>query len=237
MRIIAYLRVSTDKQVQNGKDGISAQKYACEQFAKNKGWCIDEFVEEAGLSGALKISRRPGLMSAIERIKKGDILIVYKLDRLARTRQVLDKIIEEVEEKKKARIISSLGEGTETKNRYDFNARMGENTAIFALSMERTLAEIRTKNKMDEKKSKNECVGHIPYGFKLCDDGLHLEVNIDEQKIIKEMAILREQGLTIRKAANVLNEKNLFNRGNRPWTYSAFFRICNRHGAVANQNE
>lgn len=235
MRVIAYLRVSSIQQVQNGKDGISAQRYACEEFAKKSDFVIDMFFEDVGLSGALPIHRRLGLVNALNELKKGDVLLVYKTDRLARTKKILYAIKEEIE-KKKCKFLSCLGEGTESKGKYDFTARMGEETAEFALSMERLLAEIRTKNKMDEKKSRNECVGHIPYGMKLAEDGVHLELCSQEQAIISVMRELKESGTPIRKAACILNERNLLNRGNRPWNHGSFFRIMKRNRAVRIQN-
>ena len=88
---------------------------------------------------------------------------------------------------------------------------------------------------MDEKKSKNECVGHIPYGFKLCQDGVHLEQCEEEQNVIVAMLQLRDQGISTRKGAKILNDMNLFNRGNKPWSRSAFLRILTRHGADVNR--
>ena len=234
MRVIAYLRVSSIKQVQSGRDGISAQRYACEEYAKKNNLVIDRFFEDIGLSGALKIHRRPGLVGALNDLKKGDTLLVYKTDRLARTKEILYAIKEDVE-KKKCRFISCLGEGTESKGKYDFTARMSEETAEFALSMERLLAEIRTKNKMDEKKSKNERVGHIPFGMKLSDDGVHLEQDPKEQEIMMYMQQLRRDGYSITKASAYLNERKLFNRGGIPWGRSSFFRISSRDRAEVKQ--
>ena len=235
MRIIAYLRVSSIQQVQNGKDGISAQKYACEEYAKKHSLVIDRFFEDVGMSGALPIHRRLGLVNSLNELKKGDVLLVYKTDRLARTKKILYSIKDEIE-KKKCKFLSCLGEGTESTGKYDFTARMSEETAEFALSMERLLAEIRTKNKMDEKKSKNECVGHVPFGMKLAEDGIHLELCEKEQQVLATIRELREQGYSIRKGADILNERELFNRDKRLWNYGSFFRIMTRNRAVGKQS-
>ena len=78
---IAYLRVSTDKQGEQGH-GISAQRLAIQNhLATNCGELLDEYVEvESG-----KKNDRPELQKAISRCKMSRAtLIIAKLDRLSR---------------------------------------------------------------------------------------------------------------------------------------------------------
>jgi DNA invertase Pin-like site-specific DNA recombinase len=85
MRLVAYTRVSTGKQVEEGY-GLDVQRDAITRWAKREGhrivrWCADE-----GVSGTLTHAERPGLTCAFEAIESGaaEGLITYKLDRLAR---------------------------------------------------------------------------------------------------------------------------------------------------------
>lgn len=86
MKIIAYIRVSTDEQVDSGA-GLAAQRASIAAEAARRGWSIDdlEFIEDAGFSA--KNLRRPGLTDALERLKAGEasILLVSKMDRLSRS--------------------------------------------------------------------------------------------------------------------------------------------------------
>jgi DNA invertase Pin-like site-specific DNA recombinase len=78
---IAYLRVSTDKQGEQGH-GISAQRQAIRNYLiANCGDHLDEYVEvESG-----KKNDRPELLRAIQRCKTSRAtLIIAKLDRLSR---------------------------------------------------------------------------------------------------------------------------------------------------------
>ncbi|MGI0041000.1 MAG: recombinase family protein, partial [Nitrosopumilaceae archaeon] len=76
---IGYARVSTDNQSLNLQ--IDA--------LKEEG-CIKTFKDE-GISGAL-ISR-PGLKEALNSLKEGDTLVVWRLDRLGRSLQHLIEIV------------------------------------------------------------------------------------------------------------------------------------------------
>ena len=75
--IYAYLRVSTDKQ------DFEAQKLGVDDFAKNKGWIIDEYITDNGVSGAKDPTKRH-LGALLAKLKKDDILIAAEISRLGR---------------------------------------------------------------------------------------------------------------------------------------------------------
>ena len=79
-KIVALVRVSTDKQ------DVNNQKFAIEK--KYPGYDIAWF-EEPGISGAKKFRNRPELQDAIRLAKKSNLpLVVYSLSRLGRTYEV-----------------------------------------------------------------------------------------------------------------------------------------------------
>jgi DNA invertase Pin-like site-specific DNA recombinase len=86
MRLIAYLRVSTDEQANSGA-GIEAQRAAILAEASRRGWgeADVQFIEDLGYSG--KSANRSGLQLALEALKKGEAkaLVVSKMDRLSRS--------------------------------------------------------------------------------------------------------------------------------------------------------
>jgi DNA invertase Pin-like site-specific DNA recombinase len=84
MRMLAYLRVSTAEQRDNGH-GLPAQKAAIKAEAKRRGdWKLD-WVEDRGVSA--RSTQRPGLAYALARLDAGDAdgLVVARLDRLSRS--------------------------------------------------------------------------------------------------------------------------------------------------------
>jgi DNA invertase Pin-like site-specific DNA recombinase len=88
---VSYLRVSTQRQGQSGL-GIEAQRTAVEQYIKNTGGkLIDEHIEVE--SGSRR--SRPILLQSIAQAKKvGAILVIAKLDRLARNVAFVSALIE-----------------------------------------------------------------------------------------------------------------------------------------------
>ncbi len=87
MRALIYLRVSTDEQADRGLS-IPAQQDACLKYAELKQWYVDQEKDiyiDAGESA--KTVNRPALQELLSRCKKDrevNMIIVHKIDRLAR---------------------------------------------------------------------------------------------------------------------------------------------------------
>jgi len=84
MNCLLYARVSTDKQAQ--KDlSIPAQIAAMREYAKRNGWkVIGHFIDEGE---SAKTANRPELKKLLNYCKENkgvDIVIIHKIDRLAR---------------------------------------------------------------------------------------------------------------------------------------------------------
>ena len=69
MRVIGYVRVSTDEQSQSGA-GLEVQRQAIAAECKRRGWELLEVIEDAGFSA--KDLKRPGIKAALEVLKEGD---------------------------------------------------------------------------------------------------------------------------------------------------------------------
>lgn len=226
MNVVGYLRVSTDQQVESGL-GLEAQRASCIEYAKKFNFEITCFYMDEGISGAASLEKRNGILNAIDVLKKGDVLLVAKRDRLGRDNLVLALIENEVN-KKKARIISAAGEGTENDDPSSFLLRgIVDQFSIY----ERRMISVRTKAALKAKKEKGQRVGYIPFGYKLCNDGKHLEVNEEEKKTLGQLQKLRNDGHSIRQIANLMNQESLFNRKGAKWNNSSV------HGILINQNK
>ena len=90
MQFVAYLRVSTDKQGISGL-GLEAQRAALHAHVSGRGELVAEFVEvESGTNNA-----RPELQRALQEAKrKGAVLVIAKLDRLARNVAFIAALLE-----------------------------------------------------------------------------------------------------------------------------------------------
>lgn len=220
MKIIGYIRVSTDQQAESGF-GLEAQKKAIEDYASKRGKSITQCYSDEGLGGSTSLDKRPGILNAIQALAKGDILAIVKRDRLGRDPFIV-AMIESAVARKGAHIISAAGEGTD--NNDPQSILMRRMIDAFA-EYERLIIKARTKAALRVKKEKGERVGHIPFGYQLAPDGIHLEQEQNEQAIIKQIQRLRSRGLSLREMALVLNKKQLFNRANAKWNHASIFRI------------
>ena len=90
MRFVAYLRVSTDRQGASGL-GLEAQRAALQSHVSGRGDLVAEFLEvESG-----KNNSRPELQRALQEAKrKGAVLLIAKLDRLARNVAFISALME-----------------------------------------------------------------------------------------------------------------------------------------------
>ena len=160
---IIYIRVSTQKQAE-AENGLDAQKADCVAYAEKNGFCVGGVFVDAGVSGGAELQDRPGLMSAIESLKKGSVLLVAKRDRIAR--DVLNNaVIEKMVSNKKSSIISADGAG----NGNDPAAALMRNILAAMAAYEKALAGMRTKAALQAMKEAGKVYGMVPYGYKRND--------------------------------------------------------------------
>lgn len=75
--IYGYLRVSSDEQ------DVNSQKQGVDKFAADKGWTIDEYITDEGVSGGKDPDKR-NLGPLLKLIKKDDVIISSEISRLGR---------------------------------------------------------------------------------------------------------------------------------------------------------
>ncbi len=91
MRLIAYVRVSReDEQPEN-------QEHAVYRWAAERGHQIVEAVRDVGVSGAMPPGERPGWRRVMQLLEGADGVVVYALDRVARSLWDLAAVVRELE--------------------------------------------------------------------------------------------------------------------------------------------
>lgn len=75
--IYGYLRVSSDEQ------DVNSQKQGVDKFAADKGWQIDKYITDEGVSGGKDPDKR-NLGPLLKLLKKDDIIISSEISRLGR---------------------------------------------------------------------------------------------------------------------------------------------------------
>ena len=82
---------------------------------------------------------------------------------------------------------------------------------------ERLLIKARTRAALAVKKSRGERTGDIPYGWELGADGIHLEADSVEQRILVAVRQYRAEGLTLRAIGARLEAAGIVPRAGGSW--------------------
>ena len=153
MRLVAYVRVSRDdEQPEN-------QEFAIFKWAAERGHQVVETVRDVGVSGALPPGERPGWRRVLELLESAGGVVVYALDRVARSLWDLAAVVKELESKGK--LLLSVREewlqSVDPKVRQLIISILG-----WAAEMEREFIRERTREAIARLKAQGKPVGRPP---------------------------------------------------------------------------
>lgn len=222
-KAIGYVRVSTDKQADEGIS-LEAQQSRIEAWCTANGYELIAVHVDAGLSGK-RADNRPELNAAIAAAcDQQAALVVYSLSRLSRSTK--DTIVLADRLAKSDADLVSLSERIDTTSAA---GRMVFRMMAVLNEFERDLVSERTTAAMQHKKSKGERVGKVPFGFDLSDDGISLVENAREQEVLVIIQELRDAGLSLRRIADELTRRGVETKGGKTkWTHTTIARIVSR---------
>lgn len=223
-RIIAYLRVSTVGQVEDGA-GLESQLDACTGWAAARSVELAEVHQDAGISGAKQPHERPGLMAAIATLEPGDTLLVYKRDRLARD-MMASLLADDLITKQGARVVSTQGEASED----DTPTGQFIRTVLDAVSQyERAMIKARLMAGRMLKRRGHQTTRIIPYGFMADPENAGKLIKSElEQAVLSEAATLRAAGMSLRDIADALAARGMVARNGKPFSAKVLNDILKR---------
>lgn len=221
---IAYIRVSTEKQANEGVS-LEAQKSRIEQWCKSNGYELAGVYMDAGISGK-SMETRKELLAALAALKKGMALVSYSLSRLARsTKDALT--IGEMVAKKQADMVS-LSEQIDTTTAA--GRMMFQMMAVLA-EFERNLVAERTANALQHKKRTGQkYTNKTPYGFEAIEGRL-VEVK-QEAAVVAEIQAARASGTTLQAIANDLNGRGILTKTGKQWQPATIHLLLKRSTLV-----
>jgi site-specific DNA recombinase len=217
-RVIAYVRVSTEKQADGGHS-LEAQR------AKVGAWCalhdaeLVAVCEDAGLSGSSL--DRPALAAALAELEAGraDALLVCKLDRLTRSTRDLGELMDRATAGGWA--LLSVAESLDTSTAA---GRLVVSVLGAVAQWEREAVGERTAAAMGAMKAAGlYCGGTVPYGYRVENGAL-----VDEaaEQAVKAAAVeLRAAGLSLRRIGAELAARGLVPRGGGSWNARSVSRL------------
>lgn len=216
-----YLRVSTHEQADAG-NGAEAQRRALDAYydsALAKKMARVGFYEDLGVSGGVRFRDRPAGKALWGRLRKGDALVVAKLDRAFRS--AVDALVTAAEvEKLGATLVV-------TESGIDGTTPMGKMMlglfAVFA-EFERSLISQRTKAAMAARKALGLAPpGRLPAGSRnVGPEGRRKRVEDPADPdlvILKWMLDQRDRGFGYEQIAAHLRKEGVRRRSKRLWDY------------------
>lgn len=142
---IAYIRFSTNSQDE------TQQRFALDEYVKQHGLEIDEFVTDEGVSGGVSYRERK-LYKLICRMKAGDTLITTEISRLGRSLGDLNMLVtQEMKPRKLRLIVVKMGLDLDCAN-----LKAVDEMVIFAFGFaaacEKEMIQQRTQSALDARK-------------------------------------------------------------------------------------
>jgi DNA invertase Pin-like site-specific DNA recombinase len=185
MRVIGYVRVSTEEQAVSGA-GLEAQRRAIVAECKRRGWELVETLEDAGYSA--KDLKRPGVQEALRVLEacEAKALVVAKLDRLSRSMLDFAALMATAQKQSWALVALDCAVDTST----PAGEAMAHVLATFG-QFERRLIGQRTKEALAAKKAAGVRLGRRP--------------NVP-QPVVRRIQRQRARGDSFRKIADDLCE-------------------------------
>lgn len=226
LRVIAYLRVSTDAERQ--AHGLEVQRRAIEAWAAREGrelvgWHQDE------LSGTTAHERRPGLLAALEQLTRdrAGVLVVHRIDRLARD-AAEGAVIERLAMARGAAVAAVEGGGLAE----DAAGRLVRQVTLAAAEFEGSIIRERIRATKASMRARGLHQGGAPpYGWRL--DGRQLIPAPVELATLERMRALRARGHSYRRIAAELHAAGLHNRAGGRWSHAKIRELLDRAPPVA----
>lgn len=201
MRVVGYVRVSTDKQATEGRS-LEVQRETIAAYAANNGLTLVGIFEDAGMSG--HSLARPGLQCALDEVRTGSAsaVVVTALDRLTRSARDAAKLL-----------------------RGELRAEGSLLVIDDAIDDKAEVSSKRTRDALAHKKANGEfCGGEVPYGYTV--DGGELVPCEEEQATIRAAKSLRAKGLSLREVGKELIAMGYVPRRAETYSPTMVKRMC-----------
>jgi putative DNA-invertase from lambdoid prophage Rac len=205
LTVYGYARVSTDRQADEGVS-LEEQIRRIEGRALEQGWQIAEVFIERGISGSIPLGDRPEGARLTATLKRGDVVIAAKLDRMFRSAWNALNVIREFQRQQISLWLLDLGGDVS-----------GDGIAKLVLTILAAIAEFERERigerirdaKRHQRRTGQYLGGDRPFGWRIGEDGALIE-DKSEQSALAEMRDLRAAGDSYRSiAAHIKNTRGI----------------------------
>jgi DNA invertase Pin-like site-specific DNA recombinase len=214
IKAFAYLRVSGRGQIEG--DGFDRQLLACTQYAAANGIEIVEVFREEGVSGTKELDDRPALSELFAALEENGIkiVIVEKLDRIARDLIMQETIIADIQKHKNTLLSTAepdlcSQDPSRVLIRQIFGAVAQWECAMIVLKLRGARQRKKARGERGE--------GRHAFGEKP-----------GEAEVLEQIRAFKAQGDTTRGIAMALNAADVPTRMGGPWKAGTVAKILAR---------
>lgn len=231
MRLVAYLRISSDSQLDGF--GLDVQEHHVRSWARAHGHRLVDVHTDPGVSGATDAVDRPGLSAALlalQQPRQAEGLIVARLDRLARALTVQEAALAIVWQAGGRVFTADTGEVLRDDPDDPMRTALRQVVGVFA-ELDRRMVVKRLR---DGRKAKavtgRKATGSYAYGYQASGKGRERDATPrdDEQRAVSRIVELRRAGESYRAIAATLDAEGLRPRKAAKWSAMAVRNIAVR---------
>jgi DNA invertase Pin-like site-specific DNA recombinase len=192
MNVWGYVRVSSDRQVEEGVS-LEEQQRQLDGRALERGWQFARVFVEEGVSGGIPLGDRPQGRLLLAALKPGDIVLATKLDRMFRSAHDALNVISELQRRQVSLWLLDLG-GDVSGNGIA-KLMLTVLSAVAEFERDRIGERIRDA-KRHQRQARRYLGGAAPYGWRRGEDGALVE-DPDAQARLQMMQRMRAAGATL----------------------------------------
>lgn len=227
MKLVAYLRVSTDRQAEEGF-GLDVQHQSIKKWCKQHDHRIVAVTADEGVSGTVQAEDRPGLADALALIRHGraEGLVVARLDRLARSLAVQEAALAVVWRHGGTVFSVDQGEVVEDDPEDPMRRAMRLMVGVFSELERATItARLRARRRM---KAEQGGFAYGAPGFGHRAENRDLVPDDEEQATLVRIAELRSAGCSVRAICRQLEAEGRRPKRGQRWHPGSLNRILHR---------
>ncbi len=233
LRVIAYIRVSTDGQADGF--GPDVQRSLIEGWVKaTPGATIVQWCEDLGVSGSVDALDRDGLSCVLDSLADGqaDAVVMSDLDRLGRRLAVSEAALG---------LIRKAGGRCFTVNNGEVGEDDEDETRILIRQVLSAINEFEARKivkRMQRGRAAKASAGGFAYGSpafgKRSEDG-ELVDDADQAAVLDRMTAMHAGGFSYRRIASTLNDEGVPTKRGGRWHPSTVSRALDPEAAKANR--
>jgi DNA invertase Pin-like site-specific DNA recombinase len=225
--IYTYTRVSTGKQANDDKHGLSSQSYLCGEYINKFYPDIKDVINWRDVGSSYKTHQiLPEMSNLLQKIKSNSLLLISEVSRLGRSLKMVDKILKIVRQKKS--FIISINEnliyGKTKLNDYHFLKKISHS------EKESENLSMRIKNTHNYIRQNGGYIGKPPFGYKIEKNSRNIPILKEKSQdfeLIDSIIDLTYVSYSYKEITEKMNSMNKFHN-NKLWTTTKIKNILNK---------